>query len=119
VKSGEAYPSYNAVVAAPAATFPHARAWHCALRHTASGRAYWPRAPFFGAPSSTIACVVASVCPPITPKSRAAKQEAAARSSTEKQMLEDADHLIAVWNERQAKRMPMLFSPTIGAAIGG
>jgi hypothetical protein len=22
-----------------------------------------------------------------------------------------------VWNERQAKRMPMLFSPTIGAAI--
>jgi hypothetical protein len=28
-----------------------------------------------------------------------------------------ADHLIAVWNERQAKRMPMLFSPTIGAAI--
>jgi hypothetical protein len=24
--------------------------------------------------------------------------------------------LIAAWNERQAKRMPMLFSPTIGAA---
>jgi hypothetical protein len=32
-------------------------------------------------------------------------------------MLEDAEHLIAAWNERQAKRMPMLFSPTIGAAI--
>jgi hypothetical protein len=46
-----------------------------------------------------------------------AEQEAAARRATEKQILEDADHLIAVWNERQAKRMPMLFSPTIGAAI--
>jgi hypothetical protein len=46
-----------------------------------------------------------------------AEKEAAARRSTEKQILEDADHLIAVWNGRQAKRMPMLFSPTIGAAI--
>jgi hypothetical protein len=32
-------------------------------------------------------------------------------------ILGDADHLVAVWNERQSKRMPMLFSPTIGAAI--
>jgi hypothetical protein len=24
---------------------------------------------------------------------------------------------VTAWNERQAKRMPMLFSPTIGAAI--
>jgi hypothetical protein len=48
---------------------------------------------------------------------QAAEQEAAARRATEKQILEDADHLIAVWNGRQAKRMPMLFSPTIGAAI--
>jgi hypothetical protein len=32
-------------------------------------------------------------------------------------VLEDAERLIAAWNERQAKRMPMLFSPTIGAAI--
>jgi hypothetical protein len=48
---------------------------------------------------------------------QSAEKEAAARSATEKQILEDADHLIAVWNERQAKRMPMLFSPTIGAAI--
>ncbi len=46
-----------------------------------------------------------------------AEKEAAARRATEKQILEDADHLIRVWNERQAKRMPMLFSPTIGAAI--
>jgi len=29
---------------------------------------------------------------------------------------EDAERLIAAWNERQAAR-PMLFSPTIGAAI--
>jgi hypothetical protein len=48
---------------------------------------------------------------------QAAEQEAAARRATEKQILEDADHLITVWNERQAKRMPMLFSPTIGAGI--
>src|SRR5579864_5574482 len=47
----------------------------------------------------------------------AAEREAAARRATEKQSLEDADHLITVWNERQAKQMPMLFSPTIGAAI--
>jgi hypothetical protein len=33
------------------------------------------------------------------------------------QLLEDAERLIAAWIERQAKRMPMLFSPTIGAAI--
>jgi hypothetical protein len=48
---------------------------------------------------------------------QAAEKEAATRRATEKQILEDADHLIAVWNERQAKRMPMLFTPTIGAAI--
>ena len=48
---------------------------------------------------------------------QAAEKEAAARRATEKQILEDADRLIVVWNERQAKRMPMLFSPTIGAAI--
>jgi len=48
---------------------------------------------------------------------QAAEQETAVRRATEKQILEDADHLITVWNERQAKRMPMLFSPTIGAAI--
>ena len=32
--------------------------------------------------------------------------------------LEDAERLIAAWNERQALRAPMIFSPTIGAAIG-
>jgi len=36
---------------------------------------------------------------------------------TDAQVLEDAERLIAAWNERRAKRMPMLFSPTIGAAI--
>ena len=44
-----------------------------------------------------------------------AEKEAAARRATEAQVLEDAERLIAAWNERQAKRMPMLFSPTIGA----
>jgi hypothetical protein len=37
--------------------------------------------------------------------------------ATDKQILEDAERLVAAWNERQAKRMPMLFSPTIGAAL--
>jgi len=46
-----------------------------------------------------------------------ADAEAAARRATETQVLEDAERLIAAWNERQAKRMPLLFSPTIGAAI--
>jgi hypothetical protein len=47
----------------------------------------------------------------------AAEKEPAYRRATDTQMLEDAERLIAAWNERQAKRMPMLFSPTIGAAI--
>ena len=48
---------------------------------------------------------------------RAAEKEAATRRATDAQVLEDAEGLIAAWNERQAERMPMLFSPTIGAAI--
>src|SRR6516162_9409998 len=46
-----------------------------------------------------------------------AENEAATRRATDAQVLEDAERLIAAWNKRQAKRMPMLFSPTIGAAI--
>ena len=46
-----------------------------------------------------------------------AEKESAARRATNAQVLEDAERLIAAWNERQAKRMPMLFSPAIGAAI--
>jgi hypothetical protein len=46
-----------------------------------------------------------------------ADREAAPRRATDAQVLEDAERLIDAWNERQAKRMPMLFSPTIGAAI--
>jgi hypothetical protein len=47
----------------------------------------------------------------------AAEKEAANRRATEAQVLEDAERLIAAWNERQANRMPMLFSPTMGAAV--
>jgi hypothetical protein len=50
-------------------------------------------------------------------RQQAAKKEVAARRATDAQVLEDAERLIGAWNERQAKRMPMLFSPTIGAAI--
>jgi hypothetical protein len=46
-----------------------------------------------------------------------ADKEAAARRGLSSQVLEDAERLIAAWNERQTKRMPMLFAPTIGAAI--
>src|SRR6266516_1030597 len=46
-----------------------------------------------------------------------AEKEAANRRATDAQELEDAERLIATWNERQTKRMPMLFSLTIGAAV--
>jgi hypothetical protein len=39
---------------------------------------------------------------------RAAEKEAAGRRATDAQVLEDAERLIAAWNERRAKRMPML-----------
>ena len=48
---------------------------------------------------------------------RVADAEAVAERATDAQVLEDAERLIAAWNERQAKRMPLLFAPTIGAAI--
>ena len=50
-------------------------------------------------------------------RAAAAEKKAAAKRATEAQILEDAGRLIAAWNERQAKRMPMLFSPTIGCAL--
>jgi hypothetical protein len=46
-----------------------------------------------------------------------ADTESTLRRATDTQVLEDAERLIAAWNERQARHMPMLFSPTIGAAI--
>jgi hypothetical protein len=48
---------------------------------------------------------------------RAAEKKAAEQRATDPQIMADAEHLIAVWNERQKQQMPMLFSPTIGAAI--
>jgi hypothetical protein len=50
-------------------------------------------------------------------RGEAAEREAASWRSSDAQVLEDAERLIAAWNKRQAKRMPLLFSPTIGAAI--
>jgi hypothetical protein len=46
-----------------------------------------------------------------------AEKEAAARRELGPQILEDAVRLVESWNARQAAHMPMLFSPTIGAAI--
>ena len=49
----------------------------------------------------------------------AAEKEAATRRATDAQVLEEAERLIVAWNERQALRAPMIFSPTIGAAHQG
>jgi hypothetical protein len=46
-----------------------------------------------------------------------ADAKAAARRATDAQVLQDAERLIGAWNERQARRMPLLFAPTIGAAL--
>jgi hypothetical protein len=42
---------------------------------------------------------------------------ATARRAAGAQVLADAERLIAAWNERQARRMPLLFTPTIGGAL--
>jgi hypothetical protein len=47
----------------------------------------------------------------------AAADKAAAQRATDPQIMADAERLVAVWNERQKRHMPMLFAPTIGAAI--
>jgi hypothetical protein len=51
-----------------------------------------------------------------------AEKEAAGRRANDRQILEDAAQLVTAWNERQAKRMPMLFSrrsaPPSRPAIG-
>jgi hypothetical protein len=46
-----------------------------------------------------------------------AAKHAEARRALGAQIIEDAKQLIATWNVRQEKYMPMLISPTIGAAI--
>ena len=50
-------------------------------------------------------------------RAAAAAREAEARRALGPEILEDAQRLIATWNTRQEARMPMLFAPTIGAAI--
>ena len=46
-----------------------------------------------------------------------AAKEAAARRALGPQIIEDSVKLVEAWNARQAAHMPMLFSPTIEAAI--
>jgi len=48
---------------------------------------------------------------------RAAEKKAAQQRANDPQITEDAERLVAVWNERQKQQMPMLFSPIIGAAV--
>jgi hypothetical protein len=50
-------------------------------------------------------------------RAAAAEKKAAARRALGGQVLEDAEHLVVTWNARQEAHMPMLFSPTIGAAV--
>ena len=45
-----------------------------------------------------------------------AAKEAEARRALGPQILADAERLVVTWNRRQERHMPMLFSPTIGAA---
>jgi hypothetical protein len=37
--------------------------------------------------------------------------EAATRRATDAQVLEDTERLVGAWNDRQARRMPLLFAP--------
>src|ERR1700683_4486763 len=46
-----------------------------------------------------------------------AAKEAEARRALGRQILEDAERVVSAWNARQEARMPMLFSPTISAAL--
>jgi hypothetical protein len=48
---------------------------------------------------------------------RVAEVKAAEQRATSPQIVADAERLVVLWNERQERRMPMLFAPTIGAAI--
>jgi hypothetical protein len=50
-------------------------------------------------------------------RAAAAAKEAEARRALGRQAIEDAGRLVEAWNARQAAHMPVLFSPTIGAAI--
>jgi hypothetical protein len=40
-----------------------------------------------------------------------------AAKPTDRLALEEAGRVIAAWNDRQARHLPMLFAPTIGAAL--
>jgi hypothetical protein len=46
-----------------------------------------------------------------------AAKEAKARRALGPQIVEDAKRLVADWNERQSRHMPLLYSPTIEAAL--
>jgi hypothetical protein len=48
---------------------------------------------------------------------RVAEKKAAEQRATSPQIVDDAERLVVLWNERQELRMPMLFAPTIEAAI--
>jgi hypothetical protein len=50
-------------------------------------------------------------------RSLAAEKEAAVRRALDPQIREDALRLVETWNARQQARMPVLFAPTIGAAM--
>jgi hypothetical protein len=62
------------------------------------------------------------VSPQSMNRRRVEDQRRAAGENTAKPLdplvLEDAGRMIAVWNERQARHLPMLFAPTIAAALG-
>jgi hypothetical protein len=48
---------------------------------------------------------------------REAEKQAAAKRALDPQVRADALRFVTEWNARQAQRAPLLFSPTIGAAV--
>jgi hypothetical protein len=48
---------------------------------------------------------------------REVEKQAGAKRALDPQVRADAGRLVKEWNEREAQRAPLLFSPTIGAAI--
>ena len=48
---------------------------------------------------------------------REAEKQAAAKRARNPQVGADALRFVTEWNDRQAQQAPLLFSPTIGAAI--
>src|SRR5262249_4143977 len=73
-------------------------------------RIFWERKVYFGTIRFSRSRTPSWASTAARWRSNAAEKEAATRRATDAQVLEDAERLIAAWNERQALRAPMIFS---------